>query len=235
MVDSHLLPNLDRVPGVQNWIERLPAALRAAFRESWAYRSAKHRVANGLTVGHAIASAIEDCKKGTVGGHPIHDPKALAEQKAALVVWESMKAWNKAHSAKSAAKNTSERKTAAILLATKLEAVGYSREDAARRAMELSERVTLDLAAKYHEDVKASGLSPGICKHWNAQTPDEKKQWVDAVLSHFDGSSKSLVENGKPTKHAMFAKAYGMPPPKNQEDVGAIVALAKVRKRKSNA
>lgn len=99
MVSSKALPGLERVPGDQNWIDRLPKTLKAAWHKSWIYRSAKHRVANGLTISHAIASSVEDCHKGTVGGHPVKNPKTIAEQKAALVVWAAMKKATKAKKA----------------------------------------------------------------------------------------------------------------------------------------
>jgi len=98
---------LERVPGVQNWIERLPASMRAAWNRSIIYRSAVHVVArSGYTPGHAIASAINWCKhivetgdvKQWPGPQQVN-PKSVAECVAALALWESMKAYAKAHKA----------------------------------------------------------------------------------------------------------------------------------------
>lgn len=96
---------LERVPGVQNWIERLPAGMRAAWNRSIIYRAAVHmHQERGMSVGHAIASAINWCKHivrtGDVKQWPgpqTVNPKSVAECVAALALWESMKAYARAH------------------------------------------------------------------------------------------------------------------------------------------
>jgi len=95
---------LEKVPGVQNWIERLPAAMRAAWNRSIIYRAAVHmHRERGMAVGHAIASAINWCEhiaetgdvKQWPGPQEVN-PKSVAECVAALALWESMKAAAKA-------------------------------------------------------------------------------------------------------------------------------------------
>lgn len=50
---------LEKVPGQQNWVDRLPGPLKAAWHKSIIYRCAKHlHFERGMEVGHAIASAI---------------------------------------------------------------------------------------------------------------------------------------------------------------------------------
>lgn len=91
---------LERVPGVQNWIERLPAGMRAAWNRSVIYRAAVHMVnERGMGVGHAIASAINWCKHIVATGDVKQwpgpqqvNPGSVAECAAALALWESMKA-----------------------------------------------------------------------------------------------------------------------------------------------
>lgn len=91
---------LERVPGVQNWIERLPAGLRAAWNRSIIYRAAVHMVnERGMPVGKAIASAINWCKHIVATGDVKQwpgpqqvNPKSVAECVAALATWEAMKA-----------------------------------------------------------------------------------------------------------------------------------------------
>lgn len=98
---------LERVPGVQNWIERLPAGLRAAWNKSIIYRAAVHMYHKGMEPGHAIASAINWCKyivatddvKNWKGPQNVN-PKSVAECVSALAVWESMKAYAHAHKGK---------------------------------------------------------------------------------------------------------------------------------------
>lgn len=95
---------LEKVPGVQNWIERLPAGLRAAWNKSIVYRAAVHmHRERGMSPGHAIASALNwarhivatgDVKQWK--GPQTVNPKSVAECAAALATWEAMKAANKA-------------------------------------------------------------------------------------------------------------------------------------------
>ena len=48
---------LEKVPGTQNWIDRLPGALKARWNSSIIYRAAVHMHRKGMSPGHAIASA----------------------------------------------------------------------------------------------------------------------------------------------------------------------------------
>lgn len=96
---------LERVPGVQNWIEKLPAGMRAAWNKSIIYRAAVHlNRERGMAPGHAIATAINWCKSTLASGDVKNwpgkqavNPGSLAEMAAALALWESMKAYAKAH------------------------------------------------------------------------------------------------------------------------------------------
>lgn len=91
--------SLERVPGVQNWIERLPAGMRAAWNASIVYRAAEHMVEKGMGVGHAIASALNwarhICHTGDVKQWPGPQevrPSSVAECCEAIALWEAMKA-----------------------------------------------------------------------------------------------------------------------------------------------
>lgn len=97
---------LERVPGVQNWIERLSPATRQAWNDSIIYRSAVHQnEEHGVPVGEAIASAINwakyICSTGDVKQFPgmQHvNPPSRAECCAAVALWETMR--TEAHSGK---------------------------------------------------------------------------------------------------------------------------------------
>lgn len=105
LVSSAALPDLERKPGKQNWIEHLPAALRSRWKKSWIYRAAKHLAAKGMGVGHAIATAINAARKGCTTGDlnfPLVQQvnvKSRAEMCGALAVWAAMKAAAKAKKA----------------------------------------------------------------------------------------------------------------------------------------
>jgi hypothetical protein len=102
------LGKLEKVPGVQNWIDRLPASLKAAWHRSIIYRCAVHlHFERGMPVGKAIASAINWCKhiartgdvKQWPGPQQVN-PKSVAECVAALALWETMKAHARASKGK---------------------------------------------------------------------------------------------------------------------------------------
>jgi hypothetical protein len=91
---------LEQVPGEQNWIDKLPAGLLAAWHKSIIYRAAVHmHFERGMPVGYAIASAINWCEyivktddvKQWKGPQHVN-PKSVAECAAALTLWETMKA-----------------------------------------------------------------------------------------------------------------------------------------------
>jgi hypothetical protein len=99
---------LEKVPGKQNWIDHLPAAMKAAWNKSIIYRAAVHmHRERGMPVGKAIASAINWCKhiaatrdvKQWPGPQTVN-PASVAECVAALALWESMKAHARAHKGK---------------------------------------------------------------------------------------------------------------------------------------
>ncbi len=91
---------LEKVPGVQNWIDKLPAGLKARWNKSIIYRAAVHmHQKRGMPVGMAIASAINWARHivatGDVKQWPgpqTVNPKSVAECVAALATWEAMKA-----------------------------------------------------------------------------------------------------------------------------------------------
>lgn len=91
---------LSKTAAIDNWIDRLPAALKAAWNRSIVYRAAVHmHRERGMPVGHAIASALNWARHivrtGDVKQWPgpqSVNPKSVAECAAALAIWEQMKA-----------------------------------------------------------------------------------------------------------------------------------------------
>lgn len=94
---------LEKVPGKQNWLERLPAPMRKAWNRSIIYRAAVHmHRERGMPVHVAIPSAINwakhMCATGDVKswkGPQQVSPKSRAEACAAVALWQSMKAASK--------------------------------------------------------------------------------------------------------------------------------------------
>lgn len=96
---------LAKTAAADNWIERLPAAMRTAFNKSIIYRAAVHlHRERGYDAGHAIATAINWCRSTVASGDIKNWPGkqhvnagSLAEMVAALALWESMKAYAHSH------------------------------------------------------------------------------------------------------------------------------------------
>lgn len=91
---------LERVPGDQNWIDKLDPIMKIRWHRTIIYRAAVHMVnERGMEVGHAIASAINwakhICETGDVkqwkGPQQVF-PSSREECCNAVAVWESMKA-----------------------------------------------------------------------------------------------------------------------------------------------
>lgn len=97
---------LEKVPGEQNWIDKLSAGTLAEWHASIVYRAAVHmHFERGMPVGMAIASALNwaahICRTGDVKqwkGPQSVNPKSVAECCAAGALWERMKA--EAHATK---------------------------------------------------------------------------------------------------------------------------------------
>ena len=91
---------LETVPGKQNWLEHLPAAMRAAWHRSLIYRSAvRQHEDRGVPISIAIPSAINwakhICRTGDVKqwkGPQRVAPGNRAEACAAVALWNAMRA-----------------------------------------------------------------------------------------------------------------------------------------------
>ena len=96
---------LEKVPGKQNWIDHLPAALKAAWNRSIIYRAAVHmHRERGMPVGKAIASALNWARHIVATGDVKQwpgpqqvNPKSVGECAAGLAIWAQMRAYAKAH------------------------------------------------------------------------------------------------------------------------------------------
>lgn len=99
---------LAKTAKADNWIERLPAGMRAAWNASIIYRAAKHlHFERGMPVGKAIATSINWCRSTVASGDIKNWPGkqnvnagSLGEMVAALALWDSMKAYAHAHKGK---------------------------------------------------------------------------------------------------------------------------------------
>lgn len=97
LADSRSYPNLERVPGKQNWVDK------AGGLPSFIERIAKHlHYEKGYEIGRAIAVAVNTCRRWAAGGtvtehgssHGV-SAETRAKAVAALASWEAKKARGK--------------------------------------------------------------------------------------------------------------------------------------------
>lgn len=88
-VKSSTYPSLERKPGKQNWVDH------AGGLPSYIERIAKHlHYEQGMSIGHAIATAVNQVKKWAAGGKDV-SPTTRAKAAKALTEWEAKKAKGK--------------------------------------------------------------------------------------------------------------------------------------------
>lgn len=84
-VSSRTMPDLERVPGKQNWVDH------AGGLPDYIERIAKHlHYERGMTIGHAIATAVNRCKKWASGVGNVN-PDTRAKAAKAIAQWEAKK------------------------------------------------------------------------------------------------------------------------------------------------
>lgn len=117
MVSSRVYPSLERkAGGPDNWVEK------AGGLPDFIERIAKHlHYEKGMTISHAIATAVSQCKKNCAKGN--------AKACAAIAQWEKKKAGSRIK-----ATDVTGRKLSDFEFAEVIEVVGYKRLDFINRA-----------------------------------------------------------------------------------------------------
>lgn len=88
-VKSSAYPGLDKKPGKSNWVDH------AGGLPSYIERIAKHlHYEQGMSIGHAIAAAVNQVKKWAAGGKNVN-PDTRAKAAKAVAEWEAKKAKGK--------------------------------------------------------------------------------------------------------------------------------------------
>ena len=198
---SAALPDLDW-SAAENWIDRLPAAMGAAFKRSWIYRAAKHLTYEvyGGNRGHAFAVAIEAARKGCATGDlnwpglQQVNPGSRAEMCAAVSLWESMKATAGAQKLTKQAEEAIAKMDAA--------AAGLDTETAGRfrRALEFFGVVEPSSEDQSGELAKEAGTVEPVSESTEKTTGAEEKtleQRVEALEglgTRVDGIEKSVKD-----------------------------------------
>jgi hypothetical protein len=88
------------------------------------------------------------------------------------------------------------------------------------------------LNAKGRKSLKAGGanIRPGV-KNYSAASDRDKRRWISWATRFYTNPKGPLVDdNGKPTRLALMATAWGEPVPKTRAAAQAIAAKARRRK-----
>lgn len=81
----------------------------------------------------------------------------------------------------------------------------------------------------HYARTEGANLKPGVTNYESA-SPADKKRWISWALRFYNRSSlPPMQKDGKPTRMALTARAWGHEPPKNEMQARAIAALAKRR------
>lgn len=86
----------------------------------------------------------------------------------------------------------------------------------------------LTAAGRAHYNAKGSNLKPGV-KSYNSASSKDKARWVNWATRFYSNPRGPMVKNGKPTRLALMARAWGQPVPKTRQDAQAIAAKARAR------
>lgn len=84
---------------------------------------------------------------------------------------------------------------------------------------------------EHYKRTEGASLKPGV-RNYESASPADKKRWVSWALRFYNRKDlPPMQKNGKPTRMALTAKAWGHSPPKNELEARAIASLAKRRQQ----
>jgi hypothetical protein len=86
----------------------------------------------------------------------------------------------------------------------------------------------LTAAGRAHYRKQGSNLKPGV-KNYNSASSGDKARWVNWATRFYSNPKGPMVKDGKPTRLALMATAWGQPVPKTREAAQAIAAKARAR------
>lgn len=86
----------------------------------------------------------------------------------------------------------------------------------------------LTAAGRAHYRAQGSNLQPGV-KKYESSSPKDKARWINWATRFYSNPRGPMVKDGKPTRLALMARAWGQPVPKTREQAQAIAAKARAR------
>lgn len=86
----------------------------------------------------------------------------------------------------------------------------------------------LTQAGRDHFRKQGSNLKPGV-KNYNAAGGEDRARWRNWATRFYTNPRGPMMKNGKPTRLALMARAWGEPVPKTRQQAQAIAAKARAR------
>ena len=146
-----------------------------------------------------------------------------AAQQAAIAIHEREASSEKVPASKSAAKKTAAKQAAAIKLAPKQMEKPPSKRAGSMPKDGKDPKGGLKAAGrKYYNDQTGGHLQAGV--KGPADTPEKKKRKGSFLVRHFTTPPGPVVKDGKPTRQALQAAAWGEPVPKTEADEQKLAA-----------
>lgn len=102
------------------------------------------------------------------------------------------------------------------------------RSQAIGKAIHKNPRGGLSEAGRRAYNAQGSNLRPGV-RNYSGASPRDKARWRSWATRFYTNPRGPLVVNGKPTRLALMATAWGEKVPKTRAEAQAIAAKARLR------
>ena len=102
------------------------------------------------------------------------------------------------------------------------------RSEAIGRAIHKNPRGGLSEAGRRAYNAQGANLREGV-KSYSSASPRDKARWRSWATRFYSNPKGPMVKNGKPTRLALMATAWGEPVPKTTAEARAIAAKARMR------
>ena len=105
------------------------------------------------------------------------------------------------------------------------------RSEAIGRAIHKNPKGGLSEAGRRAYNAQGANLRPGV-KNYATASPRDRARWRNWATRFYTNPKGPMVRNGRPTRLALMARAWGEPVPKTRAEAQAIAAKARARQER---
>ena len=105
------------------------------------------------------------------------------------------------------------------------------RSEAIGRAIHKNPRGGLSEAGRRAYNAQGANLKAGV-KNYGSASPRDRARWRNWATRFYTNPKGPMVRNGRPTRLALMATAWGEPVPKTRAEAQAIAAKARARQER---